>query len=324
MHSGAKHYHDTCRACDEAEPGYVITMKNSGRARKYRPRHGAIAGPRSRWFDASSWLRRIAALDSWLGNRFARAAWWRGRKTDEPLPFPVNWWMILEKTVPNLLEQLPEDLRESLKLQLPTFIRRHKFTGAQGFEVTEEMKVTIAATAVQLTLRLDLRRYARLSEIIVYPETYVWPENEDPMLGEVHEWGTVVLSWEDLLGAWRSPADSINPGHHEFAHILDRADGTFDGTPPLHAPEDYPRWRKVMSRHFLALRKGRLKQLEVLDEYGAENEAEFFAISTEAFFSRPRELKKSLPDLYRLLRDFYRQDPAMEYRFSTPNDSSGW
>jgi len=48
----------------------------------------------------------------------------------------------------------------------------------------------------------------------------------------------------------------------------------------------------------------------LLDEYAAEDPAEFFAVATEFFFERPRALRARHPDLYTQLRVFYRQDPA--------------
>ncbi len=212
-------------------------------------------------------------------------------------------------------EHLPDELRAALETQLPTFLARHRFSGASGLEVTDEMRILIGAAAVQLTLRLDAGLYGKVFEIIVYPAAYVWPEREDAMLGETHEWGTVVLSWDDVVAAWRDPVESPNPAHHEFAHVLDRLDGEFDGTPPLHEPKDYPVWRAVMTRHYEALKRGKKRQLAVLDEYGAESEAEFFAVATEAFFSRPHDLAEELPDLYGVLKTYYRQDPVREYRW---------
>jgi len=42
----------------------------------------------------------------------------------------------------------------------------------------------------------------------------------------------------------------------------------------------------------------------------ATNEAEFFSVATEEFFDRPLQLKEHSLDLYRVLKEYYRQDPA--------------
>lgn len=90
------------------------------------------------------------------------------------------------------------------------------------------------------------------------------------------------------------------------------ADGVFDGTPRLKTRADYRPWAQVMSRHFLGLRSGEKKDRSVLRMYGATNEAEFFAVATEAYFEKPRLMKQLLPDLYEELREFYGGDPAAE------------
>ena len=47
-----------------------------------------------------------------------------------------------------------------------------------------------------------------------------------------------------------------------------------------------------------------------LRDYAGENPAEFFAVATECFFERPKELQKAYHDLYQQLKNFYNQDPA--------------
>ena len=47
----------------------------------------------------------------------------------------------------------------------------------------------------------------------------------------------------------------------------------------------------------------------MLDQYGATNPAEFFAVATECFFEKPTQLRKKHPELYEELREYYRQDP---------------
>jgi Mlc titration factor MtfA (ptsG expression regulator) len=175
------------------------------------------------------------------------------------------------------------------------------------------MRAVVSANACLLILGLDLSVYSRASEIILYPSSYVWPgEEEEERLGETHEWGTIVLSWDDVRDSWLNPEQAVNPVIHEFAHIIDLADGEYDGTPPL-PQADLKRWSKVMTRHFQALRKGKGRASLLLDEYGGENETEFFAVISEAFFLNAPLIQKELPDLYAELKRFYRQDPAQEY-----------
>jgi Mlc titration factor MtfA (ptsG expression regulator) len=176
--------------------------------------------------------------------------------------------------------------------------------------ITDEVKVTIAAAAARLILRLDVSLYDDLTEIVVYPEAYRHPDAADAaVLGEAHHWGTVVLAWRAVLDGLRDHDDGHDTALHEFAHVLDRVDGAFDGAPTLRAHEHYRPWAEAMSRHYAKLRRRDKRTRSVLRDYGASNEAEFFAVATEAFFERPARMKERAPDLYAELARFYGGEP---------------
>jgi Mlc titration factor MtfA (ptsG expression regulator) len=225
--------------------------------------------------------------------------------------FPSEWVDTLKKRAP-FYSHLPDDLRQSFHDKLKVFVWEKHFIGADGLEVTGEMKVVIAAAAVRLILHLDLSIYDRLTEIVVYPRHYRHKDDDAVMLGEAHHWGTVVLSWPAVEHGLRNPCDGHDTASHEFAHVLDRATGHFDGTPPLRATEDYRAWGRIMSHHFLRLKRGNPREYAVLRGYGAKNEAEFFAVATESFFEKPVQMKKATPDLYAVLQKFYGFDPASD------------
>jgi Mlc titration factor MtfA (ptsG expression regulator) len=98
----------------------------------------------------------------------------------------------------------------------------------------------------------------------------------------------------------------------EFAHVLDRGDETFNGTPKLKTRADYRTWVQIMSRHFFRLRKGDAVERNVLRMYGAMTEAEFFAVATESYFENPLRMNDLATDLYAELQAFYGGDPAGE------------
>jgi Mlc titration factor MtfA (ptsG expression regulator) len=133
-----------------------------------------------------------------------------------------------------------------------------------------------------------------------------------PILGQIHQFGPIILTWDAARRGARHPELGHNVVFHEFAHALDLLDGAADGTPGLANTAEYARWAEVCSTSFAALRGAaqRHRKPSVLDPYGATNEAEFFAVATEAFFDIPRRLRAAEPELYALLTSFYRQDPA--------------
>ena len=222
--------------------------------------------------------------------------------------FPAAWLPHLEQHVPFFADLEGEVLQRFLDL-LKVFVWEKQFVGAGGMEITDEVKVVVAATAARLVLHLDLTYYDKLSEIVVYPGHYRHPETEGVIFGEANAWGTVVLSWDAVLQGLKNPADGHDTATHEFAHVLDRADGAFDGTPELRAWSHYTPWTQVMSEHYNKLRKRKGAQRKVLRSYGAQNEAEFFAVATEAFFEKSRQMRKRTPDLYLELIRFYGFDP---------------
>ncbi len=234
-------------------------------------------------------------------------AWKRRRFSRRPLPRP--WLAILGKDVP-FFAVLSQRDRDKFLVRLKVFVWRLVWIEAGGMSIDDRVRVVIAAAAVRIGLHLDEDIYHRLSEIIVYPSHYHHPDNDGIILGEAHDWGTVVLSWDAVLSGLKDPRDGHDTATHEFAHVLDRNSGRFDGTPELRARGDYRPWGQVLSKRYEALQAGGRQESRVLREYGATNEAEFFAVATEAFFERSKRMAESTPDLYDELRRFYGFDPA--------------
>jgi len=236
-------------------------------------------------------------------------------------PFPEEWLPILESSVP-FYSRLPLELQSRLRDVVKVFAREKYFTGVEGMEITDEVKVLISACAARLVLHLDLSYYDRLTEIIVYPYIYKHPDSEDAILGEAcFRRGTVVLSWPAVEQGIADLKDGQDTALHEFAHVLDASDGVYDGTPVLRARAHYRPWALVMSDHFLELRKRKKDERKVLRTYGAKNEAEFFAVATESYFEKPIQMLKNTPDLYEELQRFYGGDPAATFKH--PGSASG-
>ncbi|MEI8257366.1 MAG: M90 family metallopeptidase [Deltaproteobacteria bacterium] len=242
--------------------------------------------------------------------------------TDEP--FPPAWEEILERNV-GQWRLLDEEERTHLRALVQVFVAEKHWEGCGGLELTDEIKVTIAAEACVLLLGLDHSLYADVESILVYPSTVVRPDRppavfgrswnpapgNDALLGEAHLGGPVILAWDSVKRGARDPADGHNLVFHEFAHKIDMLEGSADGTPPLETASERRAWAEVCSEAFLNLKQRRDRgQRDVLDAYGATNEAEFFAVATEAFFERPAQLERGLPELYELLARFYKQDPG--------------
>ena len=250
-------------------------------------------------------------------------AWLRRRRRRGILaqPFPEQWERWLSRRV-GCWPYLNDDERQKLKNDVQVFVAEKQWEGCAGLEVTDEVKVAIAAGACVLLLGLDHDLYPNVRTILVYPSDYeaVWdrprhgeitPEEPTTRLGEAHYHGSVVLSWDSVRHDLVHPRDGQNLVYHEFAHKLDMLDGLADGTPPLSGSEQYIDWVKVMAGEYekLCARVDR-GRVTLLDSYGATNIAEFFAVATEVFFEQPSKMQRTHASLYATLRDFYHQDPA--------------
>jgi Mlc titration factor MtfA (ptsG expression regulator) len=236
-------------------------------------------------------------------------------------PFPDQWLAIIERNVP-YYRLLPDTDQKELRRHIQIFIGEKRFEGCGGLKITDEIKVTIAAQACVLLLHRRTDYYPGLHYILVYPRSYVAPrvpkfvggilvEGPDVRLGESWHRGSVVLSWDNVR---RSSAD-IHDGHnvvfHEFAHQLDSSGAKGDSTPVIQDHSTYIAWARILQKDYEKLRSDVSRNSDTfLDEYGAVNPAEFFAVATECFFEKPKELQELHPDLYNEMKNFYQQDPA--------------
>jgi Mlc titration factor MtfA (ptsG expression regulator) len=233
---------------------------------------------------------------------------------------PPHWRDIVARNVP-LAARLSDADRERLLRLAQVFLHDKPMEGV-GLELTDEIRVTVAAQACLLLLNLDYPCYPTLRRVLVYPGVFqprrveltrhgALMEEPRPTLGEAWTSGVVVLSWDSSLVGSLNPAEGQNVVLHEFAHVLDGENGAMDGLPLLDHPSAYRTWGDVFRSLYERQVEAALEGGETpLHPYGAKNRAEFFAVATEAFFTQPAELRTRLPDLYQELRKFYRQDPA--------------
>lgn len=223
---------------------------------------------------------------------------------------PVGRW--LDEDLP-WRRALDDAMRQRHERQVRHLLRRLRFYGCQGQAVDERMRVLLAGLACLLTLRRAGAPYPALRSVLVYPAAF-WvrhelpdefglvPDDEILQLGESQAWGRVVLSWEDVEAALAG--DTVNVALHEFAHQLDDESGSGEGAP---AGADTQRWPAVMQAEYARLET---ESSPVLDDYGLEGPAEFFAVATEAFFQQPDVLAEAHPALHALLADYYGVDFA--------------
>lgn len=235
-------------------------------------------------------------------------------------PFPYAWRAILRQRVPQV-RQLPADLQLQLKQHIQVFVAEKSFVGCGGLEVTDEMRVTIAAQACLLLFNRRSGYFPALREILIYPSAFAVRRLSMDTAGVVHEGcavhlgesssrGHVVLSWDDVVRGAADAFDGHNVVIHEFAHQLDQENGSANGAPPMAGRRRIERWTKVFLGAYARLHRQLQGEAEpALNSYGASSPAEFFAVASEAFFERPQQLANAFPELFGELSRYYRVNP---------------
>jgi Mlc titration factor MtfA (ptsG expression regulator) len=245
----------------------------------------------------------------------------RRRRRLRAKPFPSAWREILQRRMP-YYGRLPRDLQRQLQGHIQVFIAEKAFRGCDGMEISDEVRVTIAAQACLLLLNRKAHYFPSLHQVLVYPGAFVverlrpepsgiLQEERRALSGESWTHGQVILSWEDALEGAAIDDDGRNVVIHEFAHQLDQQKGYANGAPWLGRRDRYPRWSQVLAREFASLQqRAQMGEPSLFSYYGATNPAEFFAVISEVFFEQAGAMASLHPELYQELRDLYRVDPS--------------
>ncbi|MBI5717433.1 MAG: zinc-dependent peptidase [Burkholderiales bacterium] len=233
---------------------------------------------------------------------------------------PDDLWKRTLVRFPFLRWRSPEEQLELRRLT-SLFLDRKEFSAAGGLRLTDAIVVSIAAQAVLPVLKLGLARYDGFVGIVVHPDQVVARRNvqgddglvheyDETLAGEAVQGGPVMLSWRDVREAGRPRSPGYNVVVHEFAHVLDLADGLSDGVPGLPAGLTRAAWLAVLEAQYDAFaRRVDAEEETALDPYGASGIDEFFAVASESFFVNPHGLAAEHAPLYEMLARLYLQDP---------------
>lgn len=225
-------------------------------------------------------------------------------------PFPEEYRKVLESRV-LYYRGLDDVEKERFHRMALTILDEVRITGIRT-DVDTTTRVLVAASAVIPVFGFPEWEYERLGEVLIYPTSfdrdYQTDRKDDRspdilgMVGTGHLTGVMILSKDDLLHGFDDDRDRRNVGIHEFAHLVDRADGAIDGVPPGLRRSIAP-WRREIRE---TLAKSHLAA--DIDPYAFTNEAEFFAVLTEYFFESPDLLQRKHPGIYSSLEALFQQD----------------
>jgi MtfA peptidase len=252
---------------------------------------------------------------------------WRAHREGAALrrrAIPDDLWKRTLVRYPFLRRHDPADAAQLRRLT-SLFLDQKEFSAAGSLRLSNAMTVAIAAQACLPILRLGLERYAGFIGIVVHPsavvarrsamdEAGVMHEYDETLAGEAVYGGPVMLSWRDVRAAGRQAAHGYNVVIHEFAHVLDMAQGAPNGLPLLPPDISQQEWADTLEAEFERFTQqiNESAPEPALDPYGAQSPEEFFAVASEAFFVNSAAMQAEHPALYALFSRFYRQDPLNE------------
>ncbi len=246
---------------------------------------------------------------------------WRRARTLERRAIPDELWQLTLARYPFLAARSAakvDELREMATL----FLAAKEFTGAGGLVVSDAMAVAIAAQACLPVLELGLSWLDGFVGIVVHPDVVVARREREDEAGVVHAYdeelsgeamqgGPVMLAWRDVEEAGEWAAEGYNVVIHEFAHVVDMRGGVTAGIEHVDPESDRGRWLGALADEYEDFAdRVDADEETFLDPYAAEALEEFFAVGAEAFFVAAADLEAEQPELYRLLAEFFRQDPA--------------
>ncbi|MBK9571055.1 MAG: M90 family metallopeptidase [Chitinophagaceae bacterium] len=230
------------------------------------------------------------------------------RRTEESIPLPENYQELLTDYV-QFYRQLDEEAKEKFEKRIEHFLSAVKITGVNA--VVEDLdRLLIASGAIIPVFAIPDWQYINLHEVLLYPgafnEDFDQAGSDRPIAGMV---GTGAMQHVMIITKWQlrqgfiNNQDAHNTAIHEFVHLIDKMDGTFDGVPEIILERKYvERWKQIMDSTISRMKN----HGSDIDMYGATNPTEFFAVVSEYFFEQPGLLETNHPELYEMLERIYK------------------
>ena len=249
---------------------------------------------------------------------------WNEQRRIKKMGFTTEQWEAAIADWPVMARyQGPE--REALWQLTLRFLVSKSFTSGAGFEYTNAMCLKLATMACVPILHLGLDWYQQWYTIILYEGDFVPNRSYRSEDGVIHEkslgrsgeaWlqGPVILSWQAVCecGPRARHGKASNVVIHELAHKLDMLRDGANGAPPMHPDMRPGEWHDIFTAAWDRLQIAWQHHRALpIDAYALSSPAEFFAVCSETFFEDPHTLQDAMPQVYRLLCQFYRQQPLL-------------
>lgn len=211
--------------------------------------------------------------------------------------------------------QLPPNYQHEFRERTKQMAEHFKWlTGKENQTITDEMKLLISASAVQLLFGLPQINLGAYDTIVVFDDKYYNELTNYYHKGEVNN-RFIILSYKHFLEGYANPNDKINLGLHEMAHALDLS-LFLSHSKKFFLRRLLENFILQTQQEYIDLQEGKLTFFR---DYGATNPREFFAVAVEHFFEAPAEFEQNLPNMYREMCLLLNQDPVSKiYRGINP------
>ena len=247
----------------------------------------------------------VVLLLGWLGWRYLN------QKKQDALPLPVNYPQLLEEHV-SYYRSLGDEKKKLFEERVNHFLHHIRIEGV-GTTVDDLDNVLVASSAIIPIFGFD-DWYYPLTNVLLYEDRFnadfQTTGDERNILGMVGEGGalqsTMVLSKPALHEGFVNETSKGNTGIHEFVHLIDKVDGSTDGSPAYLLEKDHIKpWIQLIHKSINDIKANHSD----INPYGVTNEAEFFAVVSEYFFKRPDLLQEKHPELFARLEEIFHQNP---------------
>ena len=229
-------------------------------------------------------------------------------KTKSSSQLPENYSELLTEYV-KFYRQLDVRGKEMFDKRVEHFLSAVKITGVNAI-VEDIDRLLIAAGAIIPVYTITDWQYINLHEVLVYPGSFNMDFDQEGtdrniagMVGTGALQNVMIITKWQLRQGFINNNDAHNTAIHEFAHLIDKMDGTMDGVPEIILEKRYvPQWKQMMETTIEQMKN----YGSDIDIYGANNTVEFFAVISEYFFEQPDSLKANHRGLYEMLERIYK------------------
>lgn len=213
-----------------------------------------------------------------------------------------SYAVVLSQYIP-YFNHLTDEQKERFIKRVYFFKSSKQFHFHELDEDEDKVKVLVSAAAVQLTFGLRKYLLSYFKDIHIVPDAYPIAGYQGLYIGHVQP-RSIHLSWKHFLEGYKNDKDNINVAIHEMAHALEYDHFIHDSGIDPELRSDFEKFRTITGPSFVHILLGKPSYLR---GYAYTNAREFWAVSVEAFFENPAELKAQMPELYRHVSEVLNQ-----------------